>query len=199
LIAVTTVGAVAAAVAGSLVIAMMSIPVIDIGTLLIGQEEREGDDSSGVVMIDNDNSDAEVEKYAHNFLEVTLSRLWEGLFGRRTTTAKMMEMSRDNVHEEDVVLRATVNVRDSLRGGVSGVALRPSAPLLAAGRCRKTRLTPHGHCCRRCHPIIVVVVVIRRRFSARRGEDDSNDKMGYTFMTMTATTTYDDKTCTIAY
>ena len=89
---------------------MTSMPVIDVGTLLIGQEEQEGNDSSGVVMEDNDNDDAEAGEYAHDFLEVTLRRLWEGLFGRRTTTAKMMETIRDNVHEEDVVLYATVNV-----------------------------------------------------------------------------------------
>jgi hypothetical protein len=34
---------------------------------------------------------------AHNFLEVVLSRLWEGHFGRRTMTkTKTMETSRDD-------------------------------------------------------------------------------------------------------
>ena len=46
--------------------------------------------------------------------------------------------------------------------------------------------------------VIVVIVVIQRRCSVGRGEDDSNDRMGYTFVTTTTTTTYDDKTCTIA-
>jgi hypothetical protein len=38
-----------------------------------------------------------------DFLEVVLRQLWEGRFGRRRTTTKMMETSRDDKHEEDVV------------------------------------------------------------------------------------------------
>ena len=63
----------------------------------------EGDDGSGVATEDNDNADAEAGEYARNFLEVALSQLWEGLFGRRTTMAKTMETSRDDEREEDVL------------------------------------------------------------------------------------------------
>ena len=107
-----TVGAVGAAaaaavvvvvVAGSPAIGTMSMPTINIGALFIGWEEWEGNNARGVATEDND-ADAEAGEYAHDFLEVALSRLWEGLFGRRTTTAKTMNTSRDNKHEEDVVL-----------------------------------------------------------------------------------------------
>jgi len=37
-------------------------------------------------------------------LEVILHRLWEGRFGRRRTTTKTTEMSRDDEHEEDIVM-----------------------------------------------------------------------------------------------
>jgi hypothetical protein len=61
------------------------MPVIDAGTLFIGQEEREDNDGSGVAMENDDGADTEAGEYMHNFLEVTLSQLWEGHFGRRTT------------------------------------------------------------------------------------------------------------------
>ena len=36
-------------------------------------------------------------------MRVVLRRLWEGRFGRRRTTTKTTETSRDDEHEEDVV------------------------------------------------------------------------------------------------
>jgi len=77
-----TVDAAAAAAGGSPVIATTLMPAIDVGALFIGREEREGNDGSGVVTGDDDNADAEAGEYARDFLEVALSRLWEGLFGR---------------------------------------------------------------------------------------------------------------------
>ena len=79
------------------------MPVIDIGALFIGREDREGDDGSGVATEDDDDTDAEAGGYARDFLEVILRQLWEGRFGKRRTTTKTMEMSRDNEHEEDVM------------------------------------------------------------------------------------------------
>jgi len=67
---------------------MTSMPGIDIGTLFIGREDREGDDGSGIATEDDDDTDVEGGGYAHNFLEVILRRLWEGRFGRRRTTTK---------------------------------------------------------------------------------------------------------------
>jgi hypothetical protein len=84
------------------------MPAIDIGalSLFIGREDREGDDGSGITTEDNDNTDVEAGGYAHNFLEVVLRRLWEGHFGRRRTTKKTTETSRDDEHEEDAVTRS---------------------------------------------------------------------------------------------
>ena len=84
----------------------MSIPGIDIGALFIGREDREGDDGSGVATEDDDDTDAEAGGYARDFLEVILRRLWEGRFGKRRTTTKTTETSRDNEHEEDVMPRS---------------------------------------------------------------------------------------------
>ena len=82
------------------------MPVIDIGALFIGREDREGDDSSGVATEDDDDTDAEAGGYARDFLEVILHRLWEGHFGKRRTTTKTTETSRDNEHKEDVMMRS---------------------------------------------------------------------------------------------
>jgi hypothetical protein len=86
--------------------ATTSMPAINISALFIGQEDREGDDNSGVVTEDDDDTNAEAVGYASNFLEVVLRRLWEGRFGRRRTTTKTMETSRDDEHEEDVEMRS---------------------------------------------------------------------------------------------
>ena len=82
------------------------MPVIDIGALFIGREDQEGDDGSGVATEDDDETDAEAGGYACNFLEVILCQLWEGRFGKRRTTAKTTETSRDDEHEEDVMTRS---------------------------------------------------------------------------------------------
>ena len=42
----------------------MSMPVIDIGELFIGREDREGDDGSGVATEDDSDTDAEAGGYA---------------------------------------------------------------------------------------------------------------------------------------
>ena len=39
-------------------------------------------------------------------MRVVLRRLWEGRFGRRRTTTKTTETSRDDEHEEDVMMRS---------------------------------------------------------------------------------------------
>ncbi len=98
-IAMTTVGA----AAGSPATTTTSMSAIDIGALFIGREDREGDDGSGVTMEDDDEADTEAGECVCNFLEVVLRRLWEGHFGRRRTTAKTTETSRDDEHKEDVV------------------------------------------------------------------------------------------------
>jgi hypothetical protein len=56
-------GAAATAV-GSTDIVTMLMPLIDIGTLFIGREDREGDVGSSVVTEDDDDTDAEVGGYA---------------------------------------------------------------------------------------------------------------------------------------
>ena len=104
-IAVMMVGAATAAAAGSPAIAPTLMPVINVGELFIGREEKEGNDGSGIATEDNDDADAEVGEYARDYLEVALSRLWEGRFGRRTTTAKTMETSRDDEHNKDVMVQ----------------------------------------------------------------------------------------------
>ena len=79
------------------------MPGIDICTLFIGREDREGDNGSGVATEDDDDTDAEAGGYACDFLEVVLRQLWEGRFGRRRTTTKTTETSRDDKHKDDVV------------------------------------------------------------------------------------------------
>jgi hypothetical protein len=82
------------------------MPAIDIGALFIGREDRECDDGSGIATEDDDDTDVEAGGYACNFLEVVFRRLWERRFGRRRMTMKTMETSRDDEHEEDVVMRS---------------------------------------------------------------------------------------------
>jgi hypothetical protein len=88
------------------VTATTSMPAINISALLIGREDREGNNGSGVAAEDDDNTDAEAGGYVRNFLEVVLRLFWEGRFGRRRTTTKMTEMNRDNEHKEDIVTRS---------------------------------------------------------------------------------------------
>jgi hypothetical protein len=73
--------------------------------LFIGREDRKGNNGSGVVAEDEDNADVEGGKYAHDFLEVVLRRLWEGRFGRRRMTTKTTETSSDDEHKEGIVTR----------------------------------------------------------------------------------------------
>ena len=82
------------------------MPLINIGALFIGREDREGNDGSGIPKEDDDDTGAEAGGYARDFLEVVLRQHWEGRFGRRRTTTKMTEMSRDDEHKEDVVTRS---------------------------------------------------------------------------------------------
>jgi hypothetical protein len=63
LIVAMTAGAAATEV-GSTAIATMSMPVIDISTLFIGREDREGNDGSGVATEDDDDTDEEAGGYA---------------------------------------------------------------------------------------------------------------------------------------
>jgi hypothetical protein len=74
--------------------------------LFIGREDWEGDDGSGIVTEDDDDTDVEAGGYAHDFLEVVLRQLWEEHFGRRRTTTKTTGTSRDDEHEEDVMTRS---------------------------------------------------------------------------------------------
>ena len=62
LIVATMAGAAATAV-GSTVIVTMLMPVINIGVLFIGREDREGNDSSGAATEDDDDTDAEAGGY----------------------------------------------------------------------------------------------------------------------------------------
>jgi len=140
-IAATTVGTAAvAAAAGSTSIKTTLMPVIDIGALFIGQEEKEGNDGSSMATEDDNNA--------------VLSQFWEGIFGRRTTTAKTIKTSRDNEHKEDVMPRPMFEtlcegVRQKMRRG----HCRRRLPTPAADhRHRKTRLNPRGLRHRRRHP-----------------------------------------------
>ena len=102
---VAAVGATAvAAAAGSPAITTTLMPAIDVGALIIGREEWERDYSGNVTMEDDDDANVEAGEYVHNFLEVALSQLWEGCFGRRMTMAKTMETSRDHKHKEKRML-----------------------------------------------------------------------------------------------
>ena len=65
-----------------------SMPGIDIGALFIGQEDREGNDGSGIMTEDDNDTNVEGGGYAHNLMEVVLRRLWRGRFGRKRTTTK---------------------------------------------------------------------------------------------------------------
>jgi hypothetical protein len=94
LIVATTAGAAVTAV-GSTVIAPMLMPVIDIGALFIGREDREGDDGSGVATEDDDDTDAEAGGYAR------LGRAF-----REEEDETKTETSRDDEHEKDVATRS---------------------------------------------------------------------------------------------
>jgi hypothetical protein len=101
------------------------MPAILIGALFIGREDQEGNDGSSVVAEDDEDTDAEAGGYAHDFLEVVLHRLWERCSGRRRTTTKTTETSRDDVHKEDVVTRSMFEM---LCEGESSLSLSAACP-----------------------------------------------------------------------
>jgi len=116
-IVVTTAGA-AATTVGSTAIATMSMPVINIGALFIGQEDREGNDGSSVVTEDDDDTDAEVGGY--------------------TRLGRAVQEEEDNNEDGDEQGRKArrrhhdaVEVRDALQGGavVFVVHGSPEAPI----------------------------------------------------------------------
>ena len=160
----------------------MSIPGIDIGALFIGREDREGDDGSGVATEDDDDTDAEAGGYARDFLEVILRRLWEGRFGKRRTTTKTTETSRDNEHEEDVMPRSMFET-------LCRASVRRRRPMLARSADRR-RLPRRGW----------AGWIHRGRNNHGRGEDDDDDGTGDVSVTTTTTNdyhTYNDETTRI--
>jgi hypothetical protein len=122
LIVATAAGAAVTAV-GNTGIVMTSMPVIDIGTLFIGREDREGDDGSGVETEDDDDTNAEAGGYAH----------WGGAF---------CEEDDDNEDGDEQGRQArrrrrdAVEVRDALRGGAVVVVVlgSPEAPIARDNR-----------------------------------------------------------------
>jgi hypothetical protein len=75
-------------------------------------------------------------RYAHDFLEVILCRLWEGRFGKWRTTTKTTETSRDRQRARRR-RHDTVNVRDALRGQAIAVVVvqgLPEAPIAGDDR-----------------------------------------------------------------
>jgi hypothetical protein len=101
----------------------MSMPVIDIGALFIGREDREGDDGSGIAMEDDDDTDAEAGGYAR--------------LGR-----EFWEEEDDNEDGDEQGRRArrrrrdAVEVRDALRGGAVVIFVHgsPEAPIVGDDR-----------------------------------------------------------------
>ena len=101
----------------------MSMPVIDIGTLFIGREDREGDDGSGVTTEDDNDTDAEAGGYTR------LGRAFR-------------EEEDDNEDGDEQGRRArrrrrdAVGVRDALRGGAVVVVVHgsPEAPIAGDDR-----------------------------------------------------------------
>ena len=121
-IVATTAGAAATAV-GSTVIATMSMPVIDIGALFIGREDREGDDGSGVTTEDDDDTDAEARGYAR------LGRAFREEEGDNEDGDEQRRRARRR-------RRDAVEVRDPLRGGAVVVVVHgsPEAPIAGDNR-----------------------------------------------------------------
>jgi hypothetical protein len=121
-IVATTAGAAATAV-GSTAIATMSMPVIDIGALFIGREDREGDDGSGVAAEDDDDTDAEAGRCA---------RLGRAFREEEDDTEDGDEQGRRARRRR----RDAVEVRDALRGGAVVVVVHgsPEAPIAGDDR-----------------------------------------------------------------
>ena len=75
-------------------------------------------------------------RYAHDFLEVILCRLWEGRFGKWRTTTKTTETSRDR-QQAQRRRHDTFNVRNALRGQAIAVVVvqgSPEAPIAGDDR-----------------------------------------------------------------
>jgi hypothetical protein len=118
-IVATTAGAAATAV-GSKAIATMSMPVIDIVALLIGREDREGDNGSGVATEDDDDTDAEAGGYA---------RLGRAFWEEEDDNEDGDEQGRRARRRH----RDAVEVQDALRGGavVAVVHGSPEATIIS--------------------------------------------------------------------
>jgi hypothetical protein len=118
-IVMTTAGVTMTAV-GSMAIATMSMPVINIGALFIGREDREDDDGSGVAAEDDDDTNAEAGGYA---------RLGRAFWEEEDDTEDRDERARRR-------RRDAVKVRDALRGGAVVVVVHgsPEAPIAGDDR-----------------------------------------------------------------
>jgi hypothetical protein len=82
------------------------MPAINIGTLFIGQEDWEGDDGSGVATEDDNDTDTEAGGVRARFLGGHPSPTLGGAFREDEDGNEMMETSRDNKHEEDIMMRS---------------------------------------------------------------------------------------------
>ena len=122
-IVATTAGAAATAV-GSAAIATMSMPVIDIGALFIGQEDWEGDDGSGVATEDDDDTDTDAGGY------VRLGRAFrEEEDNNEDDGDEQGRRARRRCHD-------AVEVRDALRGGAVDIVVHgsPEATIIGDDR-----------------------------------------------------------------
>ena len=121
-IVATAAGAAATAV-GSTAIATMLMPVIDIGALFIGREDREGDDGSGVETEDDDDTNAEAGGYAH----------WGGAFCEEDDDNEDGDEQGQQARRKR---HAAVDVRDSLQGQAVVVVVHgsPKAPIARDNR-----------------------------------------------------------------
>ena len=118
------------------------MPVIDIGALFIGRVGRDGDDGSGVLTEDDNDTNVEAGGYACDFLEVILHWLWEGRFRKRRTTTKTTEMNRDNEHEEDVMTRSMFETLCKSKPSSSSSKARPKRRLLETTAARAGGVDP---------------------------------------------------------
>jgi hypothetical protein len=96
----------------------MSMPVIDIGALFIGRENREGDDGSGIATEDDDDTDAEAGGY---------TRLGRAFWEEEDDN----EDGDEQGQREQRRRRDAIEVRDALRGGAVVVVVQnsPEAPI----------------------------------------------------------------------
>jgi hypothetical protein len=120
---VATTAGVAMTAVGSTAIATMSMPVIDIGALFIGREDREEDDDSDVAAEDDDDTNAEAGGYA---------RLGRVFWEEEDDTEDGDEQGRRARRRR----RYAVEVRDAPRGGAVVVVVHgsPEAPIAGDDR-----------------------------------------------------------------